>query len=513
MSNITRIAVEMDSRMVNLRVFYPIFHINSSQSTLESPYNLTNLCLALLAILLEEGKLQFKNLTLDEIAVFMREYILIAYNKEISEIESNKIVGYLLDRLHSDKALEFFYYSCSKRRVVRDSDTLKLVEQHIVQNRIEYQISTYGLDFFLKTKEFPEESLITISLLLLRKQIEKKMFYNALQTVKNLNVQVKKRLAEKIDLLALFSSGGSDFSNKYQSFRETIMGQFEEESVCFSELNTVINETREEYLNKKEENKITEKDEKHLEVLYDIEIELNKATKEHRRLLEESVIMPEDVEKIRKMRIKAAHGERFNFLGQLERIVKDDESPEVLQYIINPLLSVRPNKTFNPIKALSPQRLVSGEKEDDGSIEVLDAIDRKYLDDIIRLRIQNNFRYFIVTLLRMLEIKRSFDLKEWYEKLTEWYGPMSATSADIVSFIVAINHTDPENSTKRISLQHIHRPVDEEKIDLPTIICIVLTLGSFSGLPSAVEINPAPDEDIQLGDGIKATNLIFEGVN
>lgn len=512
MDSINRIAAEMDNRIEHLKVFYPIFKIDNSNSALEEPFNLTNLSLALLAILLEEGKLKFKGLLIEEIAKSMQDYIAVAFKKEIAEEESRKLVGYLLDRLQgSGSNFAFPYYSCEHQKI--REKVIKLVEMQIVNNRVEYQISRDGLDFFLKTKEFPEESQITISLLLLRKQIQGRLFETALQTVKNLNIQVKKRLAEKRELLIVFSNRGDDFRERYELFRRSIVNQFNEENSYFTEINGLLNEAREDYLKRKEENKITETDQKSLAVLYDIEAEIGKAVHEHRTLLESAVLLPEELEKIRKMRIRTAHAERFNFLGQLERVVKNNEDPEVLKFIVQPLLMPRPPKFFNPLKALALQKVVAEEQETTETEEPWEEIEREYLDRIVARRVCTNFRYFIATLLRLSEFKRTFTLVEWFTHLKAWYGEEAAGSADIIGFIVALNKIESESITKQIFLERVNSPLEEDSVDLNTVINIIRTLGSFANLPSRLEVTPLTEEDVDLGHGIKATNLVFKGVD
>src|SRR5690606_30588331 len=110
-----------------------------------------------------------------------------------------------------------------------------------------YYITKEGLDFFLKTKEFPEEAQITINLLLFKKQIEKGTFDYALETVKRLNVEVQRKIEKKNWILELMMYGGKEGSAAYRDYHKSAMLQFEEENALFNDVSVIINDVYDEY--------------------------------------------------------------------------------------------------------------------------------------------------------------------------------------------------------------------------------------------------------------------------
>lgn len=88
-----------------------------------------------------------------------------------------------------------------------------------------------------------------------------------------------------------------------------------------------------------------------------IEKEISRAQTGHTELLKEAVGFTREYDRALEIRRKAIFTERFSFEGEFEKLVTQNDRPQALKYLFEPLLNPRLSKSFNPLRILEPQRL------------------------------------------------------------------------------------------------------------------------------------------------------------
>jgi len=508
---------EMDGRMENIKIFYPFLqiHRNLNNNKREHEYDISAMCLAVLSFLIYEGRLKYKGVTLTEIIGFLKQFVKEAYNDYIDEAESKDFASLVLDKLQNEGSnflYQYYSYTIGDYR----QKILKLIEMKIDDNNntLYYYITKEGLDFFLKTKEFPEETQITINLLLFRKQIEKGSFDFALETVKRLNIEVQRKIEKKNWILELMMYGGKEGAVAYREYHSSAMLQFQEENELFRDVSALLRNVHQEYIEKISKNIITEKETKAFTVLKQIEQEMNRAMQNHTKLLKEAASLTKEYDNILKLRTKAAFSERFNFEGELEKVVSKVNHPAYLKYIIEPLFAADTKKFFNVLKVFEPQKVLSNVKKDSYE-ESEDAIkiERETIDDIVRGRVYSNFKIYASHMLKMFNNHKEFNLRDWSNKLKTDYGEKAIANGDFISFIIQLNHGKATGTTiKCFNIREIETQPIEKLSDIETIFKEVINDCGIDIGYNMVEVESIPDEDVDMDWGIKITNLVFRGV-
>lgn len=508
---------DLDSRVDNIKTYQAFFEIANSLGKEKCPYDPFVIVFGLLAFLFYEGKLALKKIDVHAIIRFMKDMLNEVLEAEPSPEEVRELTFYVLEKMQNKGSGFNLRYFSPKYKSTREKNT-KLIDIKLDEkaDKIYYFITNDGLDFYLKTKEFIEESQISTSLLVFRAQIRNGSFGNALETVQELKIKVHRRLDYKNELLDLLMYGTGEESEKYRQYHDAVNLLFEEEEILFTNVYELLTKVREDYLAKINKKMITKKDEESLRVLIQIDQEMKETTFLHKMLLHEAASLPGEKEKIRLMRLNSAFSVRFDFEKEFDDLVAENANPEGLKYFMDPLLLPRMRKSFNVLKVFAPQK-VSLESEDTEEVTT-DAEDKpiqEKLDDRVNARIGTNFKLYAALLIKLLLEKEEFDLKAWVFSLKSFYGEKALLNADFISFIIQLNLFDKSEGIRTIDLEEIrqkaytHIGATEEKFDTVYLerLFALITPNNLS----KICLESKPDEEIDLGYGIKITNLKFRG--
>ncbi|MDD3364666.1 MAG: hypothetical protein PHZ03_06775 [Syntrophomonas sp.] len=189
------------------------------------------------------------------------------------------------------------------------------IRQH-EDGMLHYFITEQGVDFFLRTKEFPEETKITINLLLFQKQMEKGAFGFAYETVRRLNLEVQKKKDRKYALLEALMYGRLDMGEAYNNYNQSIVMQFEEEAELFNTAVINVKSAFNEYVERINRGEATEREKRTFMLIKIIEKEISRAQTLHTELLKEAAGFTQEYDRALGIRRKAIFTERFNFQGE-----------------------------------------------------------------------------------------------------------------------------------------------------------------------------------------------------
>ena len=377
---------EIDLRLEQVKVFYPIVELLKRRKPEDGLSALVpELCFLTLSYLIYEGKLKYRGITFRDLEAFLSKAVKeilpdgrgrdndntngagnisedvnrnvdrganVNFNEDItgnvqSDIEQEKIRGLtseILDALQNGGRNFVFNTYSFKIGGFREKYVKFLEIKQSEDGTLQYYVTEQGVDFFLKTKEFPDETKITINLLLFQKQMEKGAFGFAYETVKRLNMEVQKKKDRKYTLLEALMYGRLDLGEAYNSYHKSIVMQFREESELFNAATKAVNSAFNEYMEIMNKGSLTLQ-------------EIGKAQTLHTQLLKEAASFTREYDNALGVRRKAIFTERFNFQGEFEKIISRKERPETLKYLFEPLLSPRIPKAFNPLKIFEPQRI------------------------------------------------------------------------------------------------------------------------------------------------------------
>ena len=308
---------EIDSREENLKVYYPYFVINKKLQDEKTEIDLNSVFVAILSYLLYTGKLNNRKIEYQDIIDFTEYFIYKIYNKKQENVK--EIVNKILDVAQNNGNNFTYEYYSLKEKENKDRH-IKYIEIKLGENgKLNYYITPQGIDFYLKTKEFPDSAQITINLLLFRKQIEKGSFNYAYDTIKRLNIEVKKKSEQKELVLEALMYGGKEGIEEYNKYHESVEGQINEEEELFGEVLELVDNIYNEYLAKNESNQLNEKEKQTISLIKKIEKELNKTINSHTKLLKEAIEMTKKHDEIIGMRARSAFSEKFKFEQEFEK--------------------------------------------------------------------------------------------------------------------------------------------------------------------------------------------------
>lgn len=505
---------ELDERMEQLKVFYPFMDILRRNRVKEEPgYPVAELCMSVLTFLLHEGRLKFQGLLFKDIEEFVIRTVHMLTDRQLTEEDALSLTDTILDELQNNGAnYTVPYYSFFD--AVRKEKHVKLIEMKLSDEdgKLYYHITKQGLDFYLKTKEFPEESQITINLLLFKLQLEKGSFTYAYNTVKRLNMEVQRKLERKNYILGLLMAGGSEGAVAYREYHQSTLLQFDEETQLFNESRNLLQDTFDDFQNKISRNTITEKEKRAYQMVKRIEAEMRKAIRSHENLLKEATSLVKEYDRILDLRRKTAFTERFNFIGEFDKIINKGLPPESLRFLFEPLILPNIKKSFNPLRIFMAQKITSTEDEPDSIFEEeVELSQIETTDMLVQARVAQNFVIYAAGLLIHC-LGKELNLREWCNILSSQYGSEAISNVDFLSFLIVLNRGKlPGERTRQYRLNE-----DKTDIDgLRTMEDVLHAAAIKYSIPTdgfTLEVESTDEDDIDLGSGIKVTNMFFRGI-
>src|SRR5690606_37873867 len=226
---------EIDPRLEQVKVFYPIIEILKRRKTNNEISGYTpELCFLVLSFLIYEGKLKYQGLTFQNIQAFIGKALERIFGRDFDDQTVRNLTSELLDALQNGGRNFVLNTYSFKTESFRDKFVKFIEIKQSEEGILEYFITEQGVEFYLKTKEFPDETKITINLLLFQKQMEKGAFGFAYETVRRLNMEVQKKKDRKFTILESLMYGRLDRGEAYNNYHKSIILQFEEEAELFN---------------------------------------------------------------------------------------------------------------------------------------------------------------------------------------------------------------------------------------------------------------------------------------
>lgn len=461
-------------RMNNIAAFWPLFRLRELRKYQE--YDLMAFGLGVLLLILEHMLIGRVECDYGDVARFLREGIQEVYGQEVSEEESRELASYLLSQLRNDgRAFEFTYRNLESREEERH--VFHLIENgtyHVASGQIRFKLSDVGLDLLFKTREMYKELRISISQLLLRQQIEKGVFEDALRTVETLGLDVR-QLREEIERMKMgIKRDVSQFSlTKYEAMLSLIREQFDKERQMFEELNNLIRETRDNF----ERKQGGKREEVAINRLVEVSQRLNQVQNLHNKLLVDKLDLQELVLESLEEGIVSGFRSKVNFEREfLDPLMQNQVPLANVRRLIEPLMSLNVRKRFNVHKAFAPQPVpkIVEEKTSEAHDVPTDEWQPLVEDPKVKLKTIRDARYrdYLRMIFEPLMEEQTLNLHEVLGRLeaTQLYDVVNAR--DFYPFLVQLHQMSPINF--RLESETRAKILDSDESNVPYLLVQLL---------------------------------------
>ena len=487
-------------RMKNIAGFWPLFRLRELRKYQE--YDLLALGVGVLLLILEHiviGRLESDH---NDVARFLKAALRENYGAELSDEESRELASYLLAALRNDgRPFEFKFRNLETND--DDKHMFHLIENgnyHVASGQIRFKLSDTGLDLLFKTREMYKELRITISQIMLRQQIEKGVFEEALRTVDALGLDVR-QLREEIERMKMgIKRDVSQFSLvKYEAMIGAIREQFDKEKQMFDELTHLITETRSGYEGRRE----GEQEARGLNQLVEISQRLNAVMNLHNKLLVDKLDLQEMVLEALEEGIVQGFRTKINFEREfLDPILREQTQLENVRRLIEPLLLLNIKKRFNIHKAFAPQVVMPVNKPEEDSAPEIAADEEPVVQEDPRQKMKKirdeRYKGYLRMIFSPLLEQQSMTLHEMLRDLPadRLYDVVNAR--DFYPFLIQLHQMSPV--TFQMTAEQKAKILDSDETNLPFLLVQVLEETPEFSVLGTVTINVEEKGGLRLAE-------------
>ena len=505
---------EVDGRLEQVKIYFPIMDMIRKRNPGEELAGLVpEFSFLLLGYLIYEGKLRYKGITFHHLQTFLGKALQAILMRQTEPDTVRQFTAEVLDGLQNggrNFSITTYHFATASFR----EKYIKLLEiKQSEEGVLHYYITEQGVDFYLKTKEFPDETKITINLLLFQKQMEKGAFSFAYETVRRLNMEVQKKKDRKYLLLEAMMYGQLDSGEAYNEYHRSIAAQFDEETELFNTAMKNVATAFNEYMERINKGEADAKQIRILTLIKIIEREISKAQTLHTELLREAVSLTGEYDKALRVRRKAIFTERFHFQNEFEKLAGPKGQPDLLKFFFEPLLTPNRKKSFNPLRACETQRIIKSRIEEAQAQPDAERVDRPTIDTITGNRVKKNFLFYAARLLEALaRPNNQVYLEDFCILLRERYSKNSVYNGDFISFVIEMNRDKKIGEHARIiDFGYGNIPVDEELKTMETVFRKAAFDTHMTDSINQITVRSFPETEIELLPGLKITNMVFTG--
>jgi hypothetical protein len=495
---------EIPARMKSLAKYYPFFKImNGKYSKGEyENINASEVCMGIISFLFYEGKLKAQHITFINIQDYLQMFVEKVYGIKLIGDSLYKFTNDTIDFIQNTEGKGF---EIGFPIFMPEKQNVKYVINKSSDSGIkEFELTPSAIDFFLETKEFGEESKITISLLILKKLIEHSEYESALLSLTNVNAEVIKQIARVYEIEMALMYGGNLGYKSFLEYRELADKHQAEEEKLFSETMEQIRTLREDYGAKVSKSQLGEKEINAFRCLDEMDKELNKTVELHQQLLGKLVILSRKASEIlRKKKINLLRPS-FDFSTYLDKLGQIGSSKS-LEYMAIPFFPLNIQKSF-ALSKINEMLDFGDNSSNNDDVNLSDKentipINTDKFNNEIRARVIHNYEYIINYFFDLLKDRDSFIMGDIIMDSNEDTKENIFKNPDFIGLILdflrlneeSVLSDDKENGNGSLekALKAIYRTrLETYKIKVETI----------------------EDSYIEIATGFKMTNVIIRKV-
>lgn len=336
-------------------------------------YDMITLGFGTMLYILENMLIGREECGMDDIAFFLQRTVDRVYRKPITLEEAKELAFHIRDAIMGSGEIYSYEYMNLE---TGDRETIDVrltdVAFYEIKKSSRYKLTEQGMEMLFKTREIYSEFRINVTQLYLKQQIEKGVFVGALQTVNELNLQVRQLRERLTGLVENIRQNvlGLRFSTVRDVF-EKIKDQLEKEHREFGNIKYILSEQRRNF-EKINLSQFTEKDRQSLNQIQLLSERLEMVAREHDRLFNEKLDIIAEYIRLIELKIRLGITEHIDFEKDiLDPVIRNFPPVQRLHQVLAPLVSnIRRNRTFNIMKALSIQGIRVEQEEETESVDV-----------------------------------------------------------------------------------------------------------------------------------------------
>ncbi len=360
---------------ISLFDIFAMLDVKQLKDSKGKPIDFFGLGLLSLLFFFESMLLRVKKRGVHELALFLQEATENKLYKSLDEYE--KLAKTIIEIFRPSKGkrnLRKFYNYETKELDEVSYAILKADDWDTIKNVQYYSLDEQGLELIFATKEYFSEFQISISQMMLRKQLEKGEFFGALRQVDEMRISVNSIKDSiyriKHDIQRNITS--EDTYSRYKELIKDINNRLANEQDEFVELSHFIKETK-SYIDIS--TGLDDKDQKALELLVRIDNELAHVHYLHSSLLHESIELKTTALDAAAESLYYAGITSFNFDSELARKITSIPIPlEESKTIVKPYLKLKSFETWSPLAIFAPQQRDVSNK-DKNNLVFIESID------------------------------------------------------------------------------------------------------------------------------------------
>ncbi len=353
-------------RIKRLALFEPLFGLQSRRmkDAEDRPVDLFELGILTLLFFFEHKLNRSHHAGVEELAVFLSGRLEGRYRFDHKGYLSlaREMIGTFRPASGRRLSKTFYDYEQGKEDTFYYS-ILKAGLSHIEQNKQYYELDEDGLELVFSTNEYYAEYQISISQMLLRKQLEKGEFMSALRQIEEMRLNVAS-LNDRMNRLGVEINRNitsDEVLKKYQELITDINRRLEVEDVEFESLATFVQET----VVRLENNLRSDRDREVFRQAMRVSRELGGVHRQHNELLGESIKLKRNTLVAAKESLYYLGVESFNFNRELmARVISEPLPVDTLRTLSKPFLMLEHTVIWSPLSVFFPQRVMNRDESE-----------------------------------------------------------------------------------------------------------------------------------------------------
>lgn len=312
------------------------------------------------------------------------------------------------------KTAEFFNWETGQNATVA-YQYLKASSFNVSTNEQFYMLDEHGLELVFATKEFYSEFQLSISQLVLRKQLEKGEFKGALRQINEMRVAVES-IEEQLSRLQheiRRNIVSSEVFSRYEKLIEDISFRLKYENEEFDELEQFVNEAKERLYYRDTQKKESDA----YNLVLTISYELEKVHASHTKLLQKSIQLQMTALEAAKEALYYIGVESFNFdLDVTAQIISNPLPVASLKAFVVPFLTVHQEKQWSLFSIFDKQNVFEERVEQE--VPTLLEVDVQ-AEQLRNVQMVQVYSIVLKLLLKTLEERDEMTLQQWFEQIQQ----------------------------------------------------------------------------------------------
>lgn len=400
-------------RMARLTLFEVLFKLQNKKVKDQADQEIDHFGLGLLTLLFffENMLARNKKTSIRDLAAFLKQKAgdTIKLDEDGYLVLARSMVDAM--RLPSGKRHRRDFYNYETKAMDMIEYTILKAEGWDKENNIQYYtLDEAGLELVFATKEYFSEFQISISQLMLRKQLEKGEFASALRQIDEMHISVSS-IHDKIYTIKheiqrnIISEETFD---RYKDLIDDIHRRLEREHSEFEELMNFIRDTKSHYDQTVSRG---DKDRQALEMIVKIDRELSNVHFMHAHLLYESLELKTAALDSASESLYTIGISAFNFDQEITRKIMSTPLPlTATRVLLEPFTHLQKKRTWSLLTVFEAQRVEKPEEEDKNYAFLSFTKTEEELASIKRR--QNTFEQITKILIHVMGTRREITLKE-----------------------------------------------------------------------------------------------------